>query len=299
MVITAMKMSKGGYLIKEGFRSIRKHRFMSFASVTIIMACLLIMGSFALVAVNVNSIIDRLEDENEVVVFINEKYTTSQAKAVEERLMKIDNVESVEFVSRETAMENFMGDYDKDLMEGIDESTFRDRYIVHLVDISLMAQTHSDLKEINGVDKVNAHLDYANGFIAVRNVVSVITLVLVVILVMVSFFIMTNTIKLATFSRREEIAIMKMVGATNGFIRLPFVIEGLVLGLLGSGLAFLAEWGLYAVITGKVMESIAGNLVEVVPFATIYLPILLVFLGIGVLIGLFGGVNAIRNYLKV
>lgn len=124
-------------------------------------------------------------------------------------------------------MKSFMQDYSKDLMEGIDASTFRDRYVIHLTDISLMAQTKEALQTVDGVDKVNAHIDYANGFITVRNIVSVVSLVLIVILVLVSFFIMSNTIKLATFSRREEIAIMKMVGATNAFIRLPFVVEGL------------------------------------------------------------------------
>ena len=119
------------------------------------------------------------------------------------------------------------------------------------------------------------------------------------ILVFVSMFIMSNTIKLATFSRREEIAIMKMVGASNGFIRLPFVVEGLVLGLLGGGLGFLAQWGLYNLVTRSLMESITGDILEVVPFLSIAPLILVVYLGIGVVIGVFGGVNAIKNYLKV
>lgn len=272
---------------------------MSFASVTIIIACLLIMGSFSLVAVNINSLIRDLENENEIVAFVDEKYTESQARALQDKITAVDNVASVEFVTKEEAMKSFMQDYSKDLMEGIDASTFRDRYVIHLTDISLMAQTKEALQAVDGVDKVNAHIDYANGFITVRNIVSVVSLVLIVILVLVSFFIMSNTIKLATFSRREEIAIMKMVGATNAFIRLPFVVEGLVLGVLGGLLAFFAEWGLYALVTGRIMETIAGKFVEVVPFAAVMMPVLLVFLGIGILVGAFGGVNAIRNYLKV
>lgn len=292
-------MNKCGYLIREGFRSVRTHRFMSFASVTIIIACLLIMGSFSLVAVNINSLIKDLENENEIVAFVDEKCTDSQARALQDKIAAVDNVASAEFVSKEDAMKSFMQDYSKDLMEGIDASTFRDRYVIHLTDISLMAQTKEALQTVDGVDKVNAHIDYANGFITVRNIVSVVSLVLIVILVLVSFFIMSNTIKLATFSRREEIAIMKMVGATNAFIRLPFVVEGLVLGLLGGLLAFFAEWGLYSLVTGKIMETIAGKFVGVVPFAAVMMPVLFVFLGIGILVGAFGGVNAIRNYLKV
>jgi cell division transport system permease protein len=294
-----MKMNKCGYLIREGFRSIRTHRFMSFASVTIIVACLLIMGSFSLVAVNINSLIKELENQNEVVAFVDEDYSEQQAEALQDDIEKVDNVSSVEFVSRDTAMKNFMSDYSQDLMEGIDQSTFRDRFVVHLKDISQMAQTQKALEGVNGIVKVNAHLDYANGFITVRNIVSAVSLVLIIILVIVSFFIMSNTIKLATFSRREEIAIMRMVGATNGFIRLPFVVEGLVLGILGGLIAFFAEWGLYALVTGKIMSTIAGKFVEVVPFSTVMTPVLLVFLGVGILVGGFGGVNAIRNYLKV
>lgn len=294
-----MKMNKCGYLIREGFRSIKTHRFMSFASVTIILACLLIMGSFSLVAVNINSFIKDLEKENEIIAFVDEDYSESEARALQSSIDSVDNVAAATFVTRQQAMSDFMSGYDNDLMEGIDKTAFRDRFVVQLKDISLMAQTKADLEKVDGVARVNAHVDYANSFITIRNVVSIVSLVLIVILVVVSFFIMSNTIKLATFSRREEIGIMKMVGATNGFIRLPFVVEGLTLGLLGGALAFLAEWGLYALITGRVMSDIVGQYVDVVPFSAVAGPVGLVFLAVSVLVGAFGGINAIRNYLKV
>ena len=129
--------------------------------------------------------------------------------------------------------------------------------------------------------------------------VSVISLILTVILVFVSFFIMSNTIKLTTYGRREEIAIMRMVGATNSFIRTPFVIEGLILGLLGGLLGFLAVWGIYSLLNGSLLDTLTGSFVTLVPFKTVWLPILVTYLGIGVLIGVFGGLSAIRNYLKV
>ena len=294
-----MKMNKCGYLIREGFRSIKTHRFMSFASVTIILACLLIMGSFSLVAVNINSFIKDLEKENEIIAFVDEDYSESEARALQSSIDSVDNVAAATFVTRQQAMSDFMSGYDNDLMEGLDKTAFRDRFVVQLKDISLMAQTKADLEKVDGVARVNAHVDYANSFITIRNVVSIVSLVLIVILVIVSFFIMSNTIKLATFSRREEIGIMKMVGATNGFIRLPFVVEGLTLGLLGGALAFLAEWGLYALITGRVMSDIVGQYVDVVPFSAVAGPVGLVFLAVSVLVGAFGGINAIRNYLKV
>ena len=287
-----MRLSRGGYLIREGFRSITTHGFMSFASVTIIMACLIIMGSVTLLSLNIDALIKDLESQNEIE-------DEAAAREIQRSIEAVENISSVEFVSRTDAMDHFMSRYDEELMEGIDETVFRHRFIVHLTDIALMSQTKSELESLRGVAKVNAHLDYAQSFVTIRNVVSVVSLVLIVILVFVSFFIMSNTIKLATFGRREEIAIMKMVGATNGFIRLPFVIEGLVLGMLGGGLAFLAEWGIYNVVTGRLVGSITGSLLTVVPFHRVALEVFIVYMAVGILVGAFGGVNAIKNYLKV
>lgn len=292
-------------MIREGFRSIKTHSFMSFASVTIIMACLIIMGSVTLLSFNIDAMIKSLEDQNEVVAFVDDSIPSeADARALQPALEAVDNVEYVEFISREDAMETFMSKYDSSLREGIDPTVFRHRYVIHLTDIAQMAQTKTLLENVDGVAKVKAHLEYASAFVTLRNIVSVVSLVLTVILVFVSVFIMSNTIKLTTFGRREEIAIMKMVGATNSFIRLPFVVEGLVLGILGGGLAFLAEWGLYSLISSRVMGTVSNSIltesfITLIPFKTIALPVLVAFLAISVLVGVFGGVNAIRNYLKV
>ncbi len=295
-----MRLSRGGYLIREGIRSIGTHGFMSFASVTIIMACLIIMGSVSLLSVNIDALIKDLEDQNEIVAFVDDSIPSEdEARALEGALEAVDNVNSVEFVSRSEAYENFMESYDEWMREGIDETTLRHRFIIHLTDIALMAQTEEALRAVPGIAKVNAHLEYADAFITIRNVVSVVSLVLIVMLVFVSFFIMSNTIKLATFGRREEIAIMKMVGANNGFIRLPFVVEGLVLGILGGGLAYVAEWGLYELVTGRLVGSITGEFISAVPFREVALVVFIFYMGTGILVGAFGGVNAIRNYLKV
>ncbi len=294
-----MRLSRSGYLIREGFRSISTHGFMSFATVTIIMACLIIIGSVSLLSVNIDAIIKDLENQNELVAFVDENYSEEDAAALESQLSSIDNISDVQFVTRSEAMENFMDNYSESLMEGIDETVFRHRYVIHLTDIALMAQTKTAIEGVSGIADVNAHLDYAKIFVTIRNIVSVISLILIVMLVFVSVFIMTNTIKLATFGRREEIAIMKMVGANNGFIRLPFVVEGLVLGVLGGGLAFLAEWGIYTLITGKLMSALAGSFITVVPFTSVSMKMFIAYMATSVLVGIFGALNAIRNYLKV
>lgn len=294
-----MRLNRLGYLIKSGFTGIFSHGLMSFATVTITMACLIIMGSFGLLVVNINEMIADLESENEVVAFIDENLTEEEARAIESLIEAVPNVADAQFMSRAEAMENFQEDYDPELFDSLDESVFRHRYIIQLTDISLMSQTEADLENVDGVAKVNAHLDYAQGFITARNIVSIVSLALIIILIVVSFFIMTNTIKLATFTRREEIAIMRMVGASNGFIRCPFIVEGLVLGILGGLLAFIIEWGLYSLLINKVMTGVASSLIALVPFSAVMWPLLIAFLGVGILVGVFGGSSAIRNYLKV
>ena len=294
-----MKVNKIGYLIAEGFKSIFTHGFMSFASVTIIIACLVIMGSFTLLSVNIDDAIVDLEQENEVVCFVDEELSDADSLAIQPAIESIDNIATLRYMSREEAMENFSKDYDAGLFEDVDATVFRHRYIVTLKDITMMAQTKAALESIDGVADVNAHLEIANAFISIRNVVSLVSLIIVTILAIVSIFIMSNTIKLATFGRREEIAIMKMVGATNAFIRLPFIIEGLILGLLGAAVAFFIEWGVYNLVSQKVMGGIVGALVDIIPFTTLMFPVLGVFLAVGIAVGTFGSAIAIRNYLKV
>lgn len=299
--ITAMaSLNKIGYIFKEGFKSVFTHGFMSFASITIILACLIIMGSFSLLAININALIDKLEHENEMLAFVNEELTDEEVAAIEPNVLIIDNIDHVEFISREQAMASFKEGYNDDtLFEDIDPTVFRNRYVIYLKDISLMEETKGQLEVVDGIDDVSAQLEISQGFVTVRNVVSAVSLILVVILLIVSVFIMSNTIKLTTFGRREEIAIMKMVGATNSFIRTPFIIEGLVLGIFGALLAFIAQYGIYTLISERVMAGIAGGIVTVIPFDQLMTPLLLIFLGVGVVVGMFGGSIAIRNYLKV
>lgn len=293
-------MNKIGYLFGEGFKSIFTHGFMSFASVTIIIACLTIMGCFSLLSVNIDALVKSLESENEMLAFVDESIDEGDARAMESKLEAVDNVREAIFVSKDEAMDSFKVGYDNgEVFEDVDSSFFRHRFIIHLDDLSLMEQTKTQLKTVEGIASVSAQLEIAKGLVTVRNIVNAVSLVLIVILCIVSVFIMSNTIKLTTFGRREEIAIMKMVGGTNSFIRTPFIVEGLTLGIIGSIFAFLIQWGIYSLITNKVMASIAGTYVNVVPFTTLMVPVGLVFLGVGLVVGAFGGSIAIRNYLKV
>ena len=280
------------------------HGFRSVASVTVIAACLIIMGSFALVAVNVDSFIGNLEDESQVLAFVDEALSEEEARSLESTIRSLNNVRDVQFVSRDQAFDNYKAGFeDNSVFDNLDSSVFRHRYVVYLNDVTTMSATRDALRSINGIGDVSAETRIARGFITLRNVVSVITAVLVVILLVVSLFMMSNTIKLATFTRRDEIAVMKMVGAGNSFIRFPFVVEGLILGLLGAGIGFLMEWGIYNLVSSRVAQAatggLAGRIFSAVPFSAVMTPMLIIYLAVGVVIGAFGGAMAIRNYLKV
>jgi len=247
-----------------------------------------------------DNLIGNMEEDSQILAFVDESLSDSDALSIEGAIRSIPNIRDVQFISREEAMENYKNTYgDSTVFENLDASVFRNRYVIRLNDITLMRDTAATVDAVNGVADVSAPFSIAEGFIAVRNVVSVITAILIVILLVVSVFMMSNTIKLATFTRRDEIAVMKMVGASNSFIRTPFVVEGLILGLLGSGIAFLLQWAVYNFIAQKISVSIAARLIQVMPFSLLMTPLLIVFLAIGILVGAFGGAMAIRNYLKV
>lgn len=294
-----MKRNRFGYFIKEGVSSIFTHRLMSFASVCIIVACLLIMGTFSLVALNVDHIIDSLEDQNQILAYVDEHLSDAEAKGLAAKLEGISNVSKVKFISRDEAYKSFTSNYDEELFEGLDSSVLRHRYVIFLRDLSLMSETQKEVLAVSGIVKVNAHLDIAQSFARLSKMVTAISVLLILVLLVVSLFIVANTIKLTTYERREEIAIMKMVGATSVFIRWPFIVEGLILGLFGSMVAYIAQWGVYSLAANSIVSSSGLSFIKIYDFSVLSIPVLIVFLVVGFLVGVFGSSLAIKNYLKV
>lgn len=288
------------YYCSEGFHSIFTHGFMSFAAVCMIVACLLIMGSFSLVAVNLDNMLGDLEAENEFLAYVDENYTEEQARALQSQIEAVPNVSTVTFVTRAEAMDDFRaGREDNELLESLPDEVLRDRYRIHVYDIEQLKATSEQVEGITGIAYVNAAYDIAQGFVMVRNIATGVAVVLVGILAIVSLFIIANTIKLATFYRREEIAIMKMCGATNAFIRWPFVVEGMILGLTGALVAFFVQWGIYELVAKAVIQSNGLSLITILPFTSLAPEFLLVFVVAGLLIGVVGSVLAIRKFLQV
>ena len=288
------------YHIKEGARSVVTHGLMSFASVCMIVACLLIMGSFSLIAVNASHMLGDLEDDNEFLAYVDDSYTDEQARALQSQIEAIPNVASVTFVSRAEALANFQEErQDQAIFQDLQPSALRDRYRIHVDDIQQLSATVALVQNVEGIADVNAALKVADGFVMVRNVAGVVAITLVVMLAIISVFIIANTIKLATFTRREEIAIMKMCGATNWFIRWPFLVEGVLLGLMGSLVAYFAQWGVYGLIDKAMVQSGILSIISFLPFSSLAHTVLLAFLAAGLLIGAGGSFLAIRKFLKV
>lgn len=297
--ITTMGGNQIGYHFKEGFRSIFSHGLMSFAAICMIVACLLIMGSFSLVAVNVSHMLKDLEKDNEFLAYIDENLPEDQARGLQGQIEQIPNVAQVAFVTREEAMQQFVKDKKEDLFQDLKPEIFRNRYKIHVVDIEHMNETVDQVKKVSGIAEVRAALEIAQGFVMLRNVASALAIILVVMLVVISLFIIANTIRLTTFTRREEIAIMKMCGATDWFIRWPFIFEGVILGLVGALVAFFLQWSIYKILHTAI-ENIANfNFIYLVPFSEISQTVLIFFLSAGFLIGASGSVLAIRKFLRV
>ena len=294
------KKFDAGYYFSEGFHSVFTHGFMSFAAVCMIVACLLIMGSFTLLAVNLDQLLGSFEAENEFLAYIDENYTTEEAQALQTKIESIPNVKQAIFVTREEALQEYKeGRADNSLLDQMPASALRDRYRIHVADIEQMSSTVEAVKGIEGVANVRAAIDIANGFVLARNIATGVAVILVGILLIVSLFIISNTIRLATFYRREEIAIMKMCGATDAFIRWPFVVEGMILGLLGAVLAFLAQWGVYEVAVKLIVQNNGLSPMVMLPYGEMAPNILGAFCVTGFVIGVGGSLLAIRKFLQV
>ena len=289
-----------GYFAREGLRNMFSHGFMTFATIGITVACLLIMGTFTLVAVNADANLRDLEAENEILAYVDEHYTEGQAKALQAELEKIPNVASATYISKEQAMEDFVANYpDEVLFHDLDPEILRDRYSIHVEDLEQQGATLRAIDAVKGIADITAYEEVADGFIAIRNVATVVCVALIVILFVVSVFITSNTVKLTTFDRREEIAIMRMVGATKGFIRWPFVYEGFLLGLLSAGIAFGLQWLLYTAVAQGVDTNDTLQLIRVLQFEQLWKPVAITFAGAGMLIGVGGSLSAIRQFLRV
>ncbi len=293
------------YLLKEGLRNLWANRLMTLASVGVLTACLLLIGCAILFSDNVNSVVGYVEDQNEIVVFLDKENTEDENAALRTQIEEMADVESVTYTSKEQAWE-----IQKDklgaaaaLLEENGDNPYYAYFTVREKDLSKINETTAALSALDGVKQVNSSNEFATAVISLRRMVSIFGGILILALVLVSLVIIANTIRAAVFSRRKEINIMKYVGATNSFIRLPFLVEGVALGFLSALIAFLLCWICYALLvsslTGNSETFLAAALENILPFSAVAGKLALLFFGAGTVTGTLGSVISVRNHLKV
>ena len=293
-----MKGASLKYLTKEGFRSVWVNKLMSLASIAVLMACLVIIGLGAMIFFNINSLLDNIENQNVIMVFAENDATDEEVSIIGNKIKVLDNVEDCIFVPKDDALlaqREILG-ADAALLDGLEENPLPDAYKVVVEDLSKFDATVAQLKSINGVQRVRENSDIAGKLVNIRKAVTMISVGIVALLFIVSLFIISNTIRITMFSRKLEISIMKAVGATNWFIRWPFMIEGINLGVISCIVSFIVLIGLYSGI-----QYICSGLIDqfnLVNFWDYAWYILVIFAVIGIFTGSVGSLISMGKYLK-
>lgn len=285
------------YLVKEGVRNTWQNRFMALASVGVLICCLLLTGFSYLVFVNIDHLFQTAYEQNVVAVYLDVGLDEPSVQAVGDRLQAIGNIASVSFVSKEESLARYGEDLPAETYESLkgEENPLPDTYIVSLRELKDFEQTLSSIRALDGVEDVSYDGDIAATLTRIRHMVLAIGGLIIAVLLIVSLFIIANTIKLTVYNRRLEIYIMKSVGATDGFVRFPFVVEGIILGFFAGAIGY----GLiFAVYTQLVKNISLGVLLSLVPFSVVWVRLLVGFLAGGILVGMCGSAISMSRYLK-
>lgn len=295
-----MKISNFKYYVSQASKSVARNGLMSLTSIFIVVCCLFIMGLFLVISINVNYIADQVQDQCEIQVFLDETASAQQVEAAGDKIRQIDNVSAAQLFTKQEAL-----DYMRDLfgenasaLDGLeDDNPFRDSYKITLTDLAKAQETANALEQVNMVAEVQNNQELMNSILDVTTTTKYVSFWIMLLLSVVSVFIIANTIKLAVFARRREINVMKFVGATNWFIRWPFVFEGIIIGLIGGVIAFgFISWGYIAALQGI---SLQMDMFQLKSYADIWWVLLGSFAIIGMLIGAIGSAFSIRKHLDV
>lgn len=294
------------YLVKQGFKNLWNNRLMSLASVGVLVSCMLLIGAAALLSANVSSIVDAVEDQSEAIVYLEDNLDDSSIERVRDEIIGCGKVSTVEFISKEDALLSMMESMGDDGMlfdAYAKENNLPDSYRITFNDVSDLENTVLHLEAIVGVDSVSALTEVAQVITGVKNMAYVGGTIIIGLLIAVSLMIIGNTIKITVFSRKREVNIMKYVGATNGFIRLPFIVEGISLGVISGGLSYGIIYFAYDYLVKWVSSQSATwfsrIVADLVPFSEVSPYLLAGFIGGGAFIGLFGCVVFIGKHLNV
>lgn len=297
-----MKYNIFGYLIGEGFGNVFKNKKSTGASLMIMCATMIIFGIFLMLSQNINHFVDDIKSEQGFQVFIETDATEEEIQEVGDKIRALDGVSTIEFKDKDYAM-NFMKEKmgNPELMEGYTSEFFKTSYVVTLTDLNLSKDVQNQILKFEHVTKITSSDETVTTLLNLANGIKIVTGVILVLLVIISIFIISNTIKLTVHARRKEISIMKYVGATNNFIRWPFIVEGMIIGILASAISIVLVGGAYSVlaeqaVNAQFMKTMGMSLVS---FKDMISSIILVYMLLGIGIGALGSVISMRKYLKV
>lgn len=296
---TNMKIRDIKYLTGEGIKNIWLNGVMSIASIGTVIACLTILGVFILFSLNVSSFADQIRAQNEILLVVDEKFSEENLSALEDSIKAVENVEGLEFISKENALTELKSMInDDDIFLGLDENPLRNTYEVSLKDLSLSAQTADALSKIEGVAKVKNNKDLTDKIIKITDILKIASFAVLLLLVIMAVLIISNTVKIGMFARRKEINIMKFIGATDRFIRFPFMVEGVTIGLVGSVFSFFLVYFTYNYLYKAYIAKFAYFL-NLIPAREAAAYLVALFLCVGVVMGYIGSFLSIRKHLKV
>ena len=292
-----MKLSSIGYLIKEGIRNIWSNRMMSLASIGVLVSCLVLTGAAVMVSLNVWSVVDKVSESNVTTVYMDLKADDQKLKSAEEEMKSLSNVTKVSFFSKEEAIKDYkdvVGEKVFAKMQG-EGNSLPDAYKVTMADLEKYDETIKEIQAIDGVDTVSSQTDVADKLTSLNKIVQMMSVAIVCALIIISLFIISNTIRMTMYARRFEISIMKSVGATNMFVRIPFLMEGMIIGALSGVVALFGLMGIYDLIVEALQYIVPFTAVQ---FNTVMWQFLGVFIVAGVFVGMLGGLISISKYLK-
>ena len=300
-----MRTSNVTYLVKKGISSIWKNFLMSFASFCILMVSLLLVSCAVLLMMNVNKIMSNIEDTNEITIYLKEDISDKQVEHIKSVLEKNQDITDVKYYSKEQALDDFrdnMAEY-SELLDYLDKNPMPETFLVRVKDLSKIRHVVNTVNDIEGVEQTKAPYDFASVLVQIRNTFTLIGGAVLIALVVVSIVIVSNSIRTSVFARRNEISIMRYVGATSGFIKAPFFVEGMFIGILAGA----AAWGITWLIYDSVFALFSADLTVwqmfgfygLTPFGDIMWYVLAVNCAAGALLGAVGTVFSTGKYLKV
>ena len=299
-----MKFNIVSYLIGEGFGNVFKNKKSTFSAILVMCISMLVFGLFFIIGENVNHIMNTVESSQEIQVFIKNDATDEEITKVGEQLQQIEGVNKITFVSKDEAldiMQEKVGEKSY-LLAGYEKNNFLPAsYKVTLTDLKLASKVESQINQLDNIKRITSSNEKITKLIGIANGVRIVTAAILIGLIVGSIFIIANTIKLTVYARRREISIMKYVGATNSFIRWPFIVEGMIIGIISAGISVLLVGEIYKVVAAKLMESslITSLGITLVGFSDMFTLIILVYLALGIGIGVIGSALSMRKYLEV